>query len=64
MNHGKSHVLTGTHNQRINKTSQTDNESTAAWAGTDHKEAKSGVSIPGIHNVVDAKEWVDNGSRL
>lgn len=64
MNHDKSQPLTGKDNQRINKISKSDNESTAAWAGTDHKEAHSKVSIPSTNAVLNAKEWVDNGSRL
>ncbi|MDE7313301.1 MAG: DUF3787 domain-containing protein [Eubacterium sp.] len=64
MNNEKSQPLTGADNKRLNKTSQSDNESTAAWAGTGHYAAKSYVSIPKASAVEDAKEWVDNGSRL
>lgn len=65
MNDKKSKPLKGTvSNQRLNKTSQTDNQSTAAWAGTDHYAPKSNVSIPKTSAVENAKEWVDNGSRL
>ncbi len=64
MNNEKSQPLRGEANQRLNKTSASDNESTAAWAGTDHFAPKSNVSIPKIRAVEDAKEWVDNGSRL
>lgn len=64
MNNPKSQPLTGRHNQRINKTTQSDNESTAAWAGAERYAPKSNVSIPGSSAVQNAKEWVDNGSRL
>lgn len=64
MNNEKSHPLTGAGNQRLNKTSQSDNECTAAWAGTGHYAPHSNVSIPKNSAVEDAKEWVDNGSRL
>lgn len=64
MNNQKSHPLTGASNQRLDKTSQSDSQSTVAWAGTDHHEAKSNVSIPDASAVEHAKEWVDNGSRL
>lgn len=64
MNNQKSKPLTGAHNARINKTSQSDNESTAAWTGTDHCTPKSNVSIPGSSAVHNAKEWVDDGSKL
>ena len=64
MNNQKSKALTGAHNKRINKTTQSDNESTAAWAGADHYSPKSNVSIPGSSAVNNAKEWVDDGSKL
>lgn len=64
MNNSKSNPLTGASNQRLDKTSQSDSQSTAAWAGTDHHTPKSNVSIPGTSAVEHAKEWVDNGSRL
>ncbi len=64
----KSQALTGKNNERINKTTKTDNENTAAWANTDHTVPGSHVSIPGTgkdtYAVRNAKEWVDNGSRL
>lgn len=64
MNNPKSQALTGKDNNRMNKTTQTDNESTAAWAGTGHYTEDAGVSIPRDQAVQNAKEWVDNGSRL
>ncbi len=56
--------LTGADNKRLDKVSQSDSESTAAWAGTDYYAPKSYVSVPKTSAVEDAKEWVDNGSRL
>lgn len=64
MNDKKSQPLTGEANQRLSKISRSDNESTAAWAGTDHHAPKSNVSIPKTSAVENAKEWVDNGSKL
>uniref|UniRef100_N2AIX7 DUF3787 domain-containing protein n=1 Tax=Eubacterium plexicaudatum ASF492 TaxID=1235802 RepID=N2AIX7_9FIRM len=64
MNDKKSQPLKGASNQRLDKTSQSDSQSTAAWAGTDHYAQKSNVSIPKTSAVENAKEWVDNGSRL
>ncbi|MCI9123353.1 MAG: DUF3787 domain-containing protein [Eubacterium sp.] len=60
----KSHALNGTHNQRINKTVQTDNTSTAAWTKESRMTPKANVSVPDTSAVEHAKEWVDNGSRL
>lgn len=60
----KSQPLSGTHNQRINKTVQTDNTATAAWTKESRMTQKANVSIPDTSAVEHAKEWVDNGSRL
>ena len=64
MNDAKSRALNGASNQRINKVRTSDNESTAAWTGTDHNTKNANVSIPKSSAVTNAKEWVDNGSRL
>lgn len=64
MNNQKSHALTGTHNQRINKTFKSDNEAATAWNGAAGHAPKSNVTIPSSSAVEHAKEWVDNGSRL
>lgn len=64
MNDPKSRPLTGEHNNRLTKKSQSDSQSTAAWMGTDHHAPKSNVSIPGSSAVEFAKEWADDGSRL
>ncbi|MGL5677629.1 MAG: CDIF630_02480 family spore surface protein [Cellulosilyticaceae bacterium] len=37
---------------------------TAATNDTDYKKAESQVSIPKDAGVEDAKDWVDNGSKL
>lgn len=63
-NNQKSAPLTGAGNKRLSKVSQSDSESTAAWAGTDYDAPKSYVSVPKTTAVEDAKDWVDNGSRL
>ncbi len=64
MNNPKSQPLTGEHNNRLTKKTQSDSQSTAAWTGTDHHAPKSNVSIPDTSAVEYAKEWTDNGSRL
>lgn len=64
MNDAKSHALNGAFNRRINKVTKSDNESTAAWIGTEHHTPEAKVSIPSTSAVTDAKEWVDNGSQL
>lgn len=60
----KTNQLQGKNNKRLNCCNPTDNEGTAAWANEDRKLESSQVSIPSIENVLSAKEWVDNGSKL
>ena len=60
----KAKALSGSNNQRLNKHRPTNNEQTAAWANIDKLKAESKVSVPSLSNVKEAKDWVDNGSRL
>lgn len=60
----KNNQLCGKNNKRINCCNPTNNEGTAAWANEDKKMEPSQVSIPSLENVLSAKEWVDNGSKL
>ena len=60
----KQHELSGKNNGRINTSSPTNNEGTAAWANTEYVSSDCNVSIPSEANVESAKNWVDNGSRL
>lgn len=60
----KAKALTGEHNRRLKKHRPTNNEKTAAWADIDKLKAESKVSIPSLSSVEEAKEWVDDGSRL
>lgn len=39
-------------------------ESTAAWQDIDKLRDETNVSVPSLKAVNDAKDWVDNGSRL
>ena len=61
----KAQPLSGEHNKRLKAYRPVKNEGTAAWANIDKLRTDgSKVSIPSFNNVVEAKEWVDNGSRL
>ncbi len=60
----KNYQLQGNKNKRLTCSKPTDNEGTAAWANEETKQKHSEVSIPSIENVLSAKEWVDNGSKL
>ena len=57
-------LLSGENNKRLKSNRPTNQESTAAWANTQELQEVTNVSIPSLNNVENAKEWVDNGSRL
>lgn len=60
----KYNQLEGKNNIRLTSSKPTNNEGTAAWANEKSRQKKSDVSIPSLENVINAKEWVDNGSKL
>lgn len=64
LTHEKMEHLTGENNKRLNSSIPTHDESTAAWCDTKKTLKDSHVSIPSEQGVINAKEWVDNGSKL
>lgn len=60
----KCKALSGKNNKRLKSNRPTNSECSAAWAGTEDLKKESNVSIPPLSNVEEAKDWVDNGSRL
>ncbi len=60
----KAQPLSGENNKRLKKYRPTNNAETAAWADIDKLKPESKVSVPSLSNVEEAKDWVDNGSRL
>ena len=60
----KDKALTGADNKRLKKYRPTNSEQSAAWADIDKLKPESRVSTPSLENVIEAKDWVDNGSRL
>ena len=64
MNFFNQTALTGENNKRLYKAYPTNSEGTAAWSEDSDVIPKSKVEIPDIANVEEAKDWVDNGSRL
>ena len=64
MTNEKSKPLNGEGNKRLKAHRPVNNEYTAAWAGTKELKDNSNVSIPSLNNVEEAKDWVDNGSKL
>jgi len=60
----KTECLKGRNNKRLDSTNPTNCEGTAAWQNK-YKEYKvDRVNKPSLDDVVEAKEWVDNGSKL
>ena len=51
-------------NIRLKETTPVNNEYTAAWADVDNIMPESQVTQPSLEDVINAKEWVDNGSKL
>ena len=60
----KVQPLSGKNNIRLKETTPMTNEYTAAWADVDNIIPESQVTQPSIEDVINAKEWVDNGSKL
>jgi hypothetical protein len=60
----KAKALGGANNERLKKYRPTNNEGTAAWADIDKLKPHSKVGIPSLQSVIEAKDWVDNGSKL
>lgn len=54
----------GKNNKRLNTCNPTNNEGTAAWQNSDENYQVDLVNKPSIDRVIDAKDWVDNGSKL
>lgn len=64
LHNDKTKALSGSNNEKLKKYRPTNNESTAAWADVDKLKPHSKVTVPSLDNVEEAKDWVDNGSRL
>lgn len=64
MNNSKSQPLSGENNKRLNNQDRLYNEATAAWTNISRTVSKDNVSIPNEDSIDEAKDWVDNGSRL
>lgn len=60
----KSEALSGRNNKRLNRIDTRNSEITFPLADTEEMNKAKGVSIPAIEDVIHAKEWVDDGSKL
>lgn len=56
--------LQGKNNKRLNTVDPTNSEGTAAWSNSDKNYKVDMVNKPSLDKVIDAKDWVDNGSKL
>lgn len=63
MNH-KEKALTGACNKRLNNMDERNNQYTFPLADVEHTIANSKLTIPSQEDVIHAKEWIDDGSRL
>lgn len=57
-------IFQGRNNKRLHTSNPTNNEGTAAWQNSETTGKVDQVNIPNIERVIDAKDWVDNGSKL
>lgn len=60
----KAQPLSGKDNRRLKLKTPVDQNSTAAWADIEKMREHSNTPVPSLENVIEAKDWVDNGSRL
>lgn len=56
--------LQGKNNKRLDAAKPTNCECTAAWQNSETTYKVDNVNKPSIERVIDAKDWVDNGSKL
>ena len=60
----KSEALSGKNNKRMNNTDTRNSEITFPLVDAQKINPVAGTSTPSIEDVIQAKEWVDNGSHL
>ena len=54
----------GKNNKRLHTENPTNSEGTAAWQNSETNYKVDQVNKPSLERVIDAKDWVDNGSKL
>lgn len=64
MNLKDQKAFQGENNKRLKDCKPTNCECSAAWQSPDEQYAVDQVTKPSEDKVVDAKDWVDNGSML
>lgn len=63
-NHGVNRQLSGKRNKRLNSKLRLNNNYTAAWAEAYKVYPHTNVTAPSEEQTEEAKDWVDNGSKL
>ncbi len=61
---GVSRQLCGRNNKRLYSHIRVNNNYTAAWADIDKIYPETNVTAPSEEMTKEAKDWVDNGSKL
>ncbi|MBS5788417.1 MAG: DUF3787 domain-containing protein [Clostridioides difficile] len=64
MSNKNQRALKGLNKKIMKRNEEVGTESTAAWQDVDKLREETNVSVPSLKSVEDAKDWVDNGSRL
>lgn len=62
--HGVSRQLSGRDNKRLYSKVRLNNNYTAAWADREKIYPETNVTAPSEEQTEEAKDWVDNGSKL
>lgn len=50
--------------KRLHNGNNSNNKNTTSWSDSDTVDKETNLIIRGDYRVEDAKDWVDNGSRL
>lgn len=50
--------------KRLHNSNPLSNKNTGSWSDADTVDKETNLKIRGDYRVEDAKDWVDNGSRL
>lgn len=64
MTNTKCQALNGKDNKRLNNLDRFHSDMTEARCDIAYETKESKVNIPDANNIINSKEWVDNGSKL
>lgn len=60
----KKDSLQGKNSKRLDAKEPVNSEGTAAWQNSESNYRVDQVNRPSLEGVIEAKDWVDNGSQL